>query len=106
MVAIPLFLGYAKCSHLGSMTCHTDFEILPRKTFGKKPELQECEEYCDEDDDCKFFYHFPDFDFRQCLKYKSCDKLRKPKYTGFTYSKERNCPEDKEGYDTSIRKII
>ena len=103
---MPLSLGYTKCSHLVSKTCHRDSEILPWVNFDKKPELQDCEKFCDEDEDCKFFFHFSASNSTICRRYKSCDKLRKPEHTGSTYSNGRKCPESKEGNDENFSKII
>ena len=103
---MPFFVGYEKCRSLVNKTCDRKYEITPRKNFGAEPKLHDCESYCNEDDDCKFFYKFNDANVKICLRYRSCDTIRTATVEGSTYSKEHSCPIDEKEHDESKNEII
>ena len=50
-----------------------------------------CKKYCNEDDNCKYVFHFPSVESTtqfNCIKYSSCEETRTSAYIGTTYSKE------------------
>ena len=98
---MPFLLGYAKCPNLVHKTCGSEFEITPRARFSETPELRDCENSCNEDDECKFFYKFTAAHINMCLRYRSCDTIRHATQIGSTYSKEHNCPIDEKKPDES-----
>ena len=82
------------------------FEVGSRQDWLKREnrDLDECQKYCDEDEECRFIYHLRNPEgVKYCIKYKSCDKLRvtTPTNEGMTYSKDWKCPNDKSELDES-----
>ena len=82
--------AYETCLSSVKKTCNGKFEISPR---GQKMDYDACKKYCNEDNNCKFFFHIPSLIDIQanCMKYFSCDETRVPAYSGSTYSKDSKC---------------
>ena len=85
---------YELCWNLIHKTCDGIFEVGNRIS---KTDYEKCKSYCNDDINCKFFFHIPNQNQSQnCMKYSSCEQTRVPVYPGNTYSKSLHCPGKKD----------
>ena len=84
---------YESCMSSLRKTCNGIYELgkSNRKSF---PTLEECQTYCNEDNNCKFiFYKESKKSYKEnCIKYSACDQTRITTFIGTTYSKGKKCP--------------
>lgn len=74
-------------------TCNGKFIL---GTTGSMMDYDACKRYCDDDMECKFFFHIPSLeetdDQFNCVKYFSCEENRITSYSGTTYSRQISRP--------------
>jgi len=78
------------CDGTELKTCKNKFRIRSACYGGQKCDFQTCQQYCDEEDECEFFFSTANFKnnlLGGCHLYRSCEQLRDTHSSGETMQK-------------------
>jgi len=78
------------CDGTELKTCKNKFRIRAACYGGQKCDFQTCQQYCDEEDECEFFFSTANFKnnlLGGCHLYRSCEQLRDTHSSGETMQK-------------------
>merc|ERR1711928_261003 len=82
------------CDGTELKTCKNKHRIRSACYGGNKCDYETCEQYCDEDEECEFFFSnapFKNNGLGGCQLYRSCEELRNTHSPGKTMQKPSNC---------------